>query len=58
VGLSIKGENNVAGRRTKEKQTDLCGDKVAGEKGWHNKEIKPKESKHAERLVVLGVEGH
>jgi hypothetical protein len=58
VGLSIKAGNNVAGRRTRRKQTGLSSDKVAGGKGWHSREIKSKELKGEEGHIALGVEGH
>jgi hypothetical protein len=47
----------VAERRTKT-ETGLCSDKVAGGKGWHSREVKPKESKREEGQVALGVEMH
>jgi hypothetical protein len=28
------------------KQASLCSDKVAGWRGWHSREVKPKESEH------------
>jgi hypothetical protein len=58
VGLSIKGGNNVAGRRTRRETDRLCSDKVAGGKGGHSREIKSKESKREEGHIALGVEGH
>jgi hypothetical protein len=45
VRPSIKGENDVAGRRIKtkkKKQTSLCSDNGAGERRWHSREIKLK----------------
>jgi hypothetical protein len=35
----------------------LSSDKLAGGKGWHNREIKPKEFKGEEGHIALGVEG-
>jgi hypothetical protein len=35
----------VAGKRIKRKQTGLSSDKVARGKGWHSREVKPKDSK-------------
>jgi hypothetical protein len=36
----------------------LSSDKGAEGKGWHNREIKPKEFKDEEGHIALGVEGH
>jgi hypothetical protein len=36
------------------KQASLCSENVAGEKGWHSREIKLKESKHEEVHKALG----
>jgi hypothetical protein len=58
VDVSIKEGNNVAGRSIRRKQTGLSPDKVAGGKGWHNREIKPKEFKGEEGHIALGVEGY
>jgi hypothetical protein len=58
VGLSIKGGNDVPGRRTRRKQTGPSSDKAAGGKGEHSREIKPKEFKGEEGHIALGVEGH
>jgi hypothetical protein len=33
-------------------------DKVAGGKGWHSRERKPKELEGEEGHIALGVEGH
>jgi hypothetical protein len=55
---SIKEGNNVAARRIRRKQTDLSSDKITGEKGWHSREIKPKEFKGEESHIALGVKGH
>jgi hypothetical protein len=41
-----------------EEQIGLCSDKVAGGKGWHSREINPKESRREEGHIALGVEGH
>jgi hypothetical protein len=57
-GIKAFQASSVAGRRTEEKQTALCSDKVAGGKGWHSREIKSEESKHEEGHIALGVEGH
>jgi hypothetical protein len=46
------------GEGPEKKQTGLCSDKVAGGKGWHSREIKPKESKREEGHISLGVKGH
>jgi hypothetical protein len=54
MGLSTKGGNDVAGRRNRREKHKLCSDKVQG-KGWHSREIKPKESKHEEGHVALEV---
>jgi hypothetical protein len=57
VGPSIKVGNDVAGRRTRRKQTGLSSEKVAVGKRWHSREIKPKEFKGEEGHIALGVEG-
>jgi hypothetical protein len=54
VGPSNKGGNNVAGRRTRNETDRLCSDEVAGRKGWHSKEIKPKEPKLKEGHIAQG----
>jgi hypothetical protein len=38
-----------------EKQTGLCSDKLAGGKGWHSREIKPKESKREGHIAHLAL---
>jgi hypothetical protein len=58
VGLNTKEGNDVAGRRIRRKQTGLSSYKVTGGKGWHSREIKPKEFKGEEGHIALGVEGH
>jgi hypothetical protein len=50
--------SNVARRRIRRKQTCLNSGKVAGGKGWHSREIKPKEFKGEGGHIALGVEGH
>jgi hypothetical protein len=52
VGPSIKGGGGP------EENDRLSSDKVAGGKGWHSREIKPKEFKGEEGHIALGVEGH
>jgi hypothetical protein len=57
-GSKQQGGNNVAGRRIRGKQTGLSPAKVAGGKGWHSREVKPKEFKGKEGHIALRVEGH
>jgi hypothetical protein len=49
---------NIARRRIRRKQTGLGSDKIAESKGWHSREIKPKEFKGEEGHIALRVEGH
>jgi hypothetical protein len=58
VGPSIKVGNDVAGRRSEENKLGLSSDKVAGGKGWHSREMIPKEFEGEEGHIALGVEGH
>jgi hypothetical protein len=48
----------LQGEGLEKKQANLCSDKVAERKGWHDREIKLKESKREEDHVALGVESH
>jgi hypothetical protein len=41
-----------------ENKLDLSSDKAAGGRGWHSREIKPKEFKGREGLIELEVEGY
>jgi hypothetical protein len=50
--------SNEVERNITRKQTGLSFDKVAVKKGWHSREIKPKEFKGEEGHIALGVEGH
>jgi hypothetical protein len=50
--------NDVAGRRSEENKLGLSSDKVAGGKGWHSREIIPKEFEGEEGHIALGVDGH
>jgi hypothetical protein len=55
VSLNIKVGNNVAGRRMrKQNKLGLSPKKVAARKGWHNREIKLKKSKHEEGHIAPG----
>jgi hypothetical protein len=48
----------LQGGGQEEKHIVLCSDKVVGGKGWHSRELKPKEYKHEGGHIALGVEGH
>jgi hypothetical protein len=52
VGPSIKGGNNVAGRRARRESDRLCSDNEAGGRDGMA-EKKPEESEHGEGHVAL-----
>jgi hypothetical protein len=56
VGMQVSP--TVAGRRIRRKKPWTDFDKVEGRKGWHSKEIKPKEFKGEEGHIALGIERH
>jgi hypothetical protein len=43
------------GGGSEENKLGLSSDKVAGRKGWHSREIKPKEFKGEEGHIALGL---
>jgi hypothetical protein len=46
------------GGGSEENKGYLSSDKLAGSKGWHSREIKPKEFKDEEGHIARGLAGH